>query len=119
MIVPFYQIPPGLTFWQALQRGYVPRLESSAYLEWVASLPCCVSGMRGVEVHHLIGHGVKGNGEKTPDLLAIPLAPALHRTGPEAIHVIGHRPWEVRFGSQLELAGRTLLQAVYEGVLTL
>jgi len=123
MEIPRFILPPGLTFWQGLQKGYVPLFDSPAYLGWVHSLPCCVTGSRrGVTVHHIVGHGLRGVGEKTSDLLAIPLVAELHLPDyPGGLHAItvGHKAWEARHGSQLEFSARTLLQAVYEGVLTL
>lgn len=118
--IPKMILPPGMTFWSGLQKGYVGAIKSPAYLGYVASLPCCVSGQVGVTVHHIVGHGLKGNGEKTSDLLAIPLAPHLHLPGyPEGLHHMGHKAWELKYGSQVDFAARTLLQAVYDGVLTL
>lgn len=113
-----FLIPPGLTFWQALQRGLVPMVQNPAYLAWVSTLPCSITGDGPVEVHHLIGHGVKGVGEKASDFLAMPLSPVLHRTGSKAIHVIGHKAWEELHGNQMEYVGRTLFEAVMRGVLS-
>lgn len=118
--VPPVLIPPGLTFWQGLQKGYVPLFECPRYLAYVATLPCCVSGRGGVTVHHIVGHGLKAIGGKTHDLLAIPLAADLHLPNyPDGLHTLGHKAWEARFGSQLEFSTRTLLQAVYDRVLRL
>lgn len=110
-------IPPGLTFWQAMQKGLLPQLNEARYLAWLKEQPCVVTGQRPVDVHHLIGHGLRATGRKTTDWLAIPLALHLHRDSAEAIHVIGCKEWERRYGSQLEHAARTLLAAIYAGVL--
>ena len=110
--------PPGLTFWQALQKGMVPRIKSPAYLQFVSTLPCCVSGKRPVTVHHMVGHGCEGQGTKTSDLLAIPLAPEYHLPQfPEGIHAIGQHKWEERYGDQMVFVAQTLLEAVWRGVL--
>lgn len=109
-------IPPGLTFWQALQRGLVPMVQDPAYLSFVGSLPCVITGETPVEVHHTVGHGLKGVGEKTSDYLSFPLSPILHRTGKQAMHVIGHKAWEELHGNQMEYVGRTLFEAVMRGV---
>ena len=118
MKLPSYIIPPGMSFWQALVAGYVKPAQCPAYLEWVATLPCCVTGKMPVTVHHIIGHGLKGTGTKTSDFLAIPLSPELHQDSPQAIHVMGCHAWEQENGSQLEYAAQTLLRAIYDGVLT-
>jgi len=111
-------IPPGLSFWQAIQRGYLEPLNSPPYLAWVAELPCCVSSRKPVTVHHIVGHGLKAVGGKVSDFLTIPLAPELHLPDyPGGLHRLGHKAWEERHGSQLDFVARTLLQAVYEGVL--
>lgn len=109
--------PPDLTFWQALQRGLVPMVEDKDYLAFVASLPCVITGERPVEVHHTVGHGLKGVGEKVSDYLSFPLSPTLHRTGKQALHVVGHKAWEELHGNQMEYVGRTLFEAVMRGVI--
>lgn len=110
--------PPGLTFWQAVQKGMVPKLKSPAYLQFVSTLPCCVSGKRPVTVHHMVGHGLEGQGTKTSDLLAIPLAPEYHLPGyPEGIHAMGMRAWETKFDDQRIYVMQTLFEAVARGVL--
>lgn len=113
-------LPPGMSFWQGLQFGYVPTADDPAYIRWLHTLPCCVSGTRhNITAHHVIGHGLKAVGGKTSDYLAIPLSAELHLADfPGGLHR-GHKAWEVRHGSQLEFSARTLLQAVYEGVLKL
>lgn len=81
-----------------------------AYLDWVRGQPCVVTGMYGVEAHHVIGHGRCGT-VKTSDYLAIPLTREMHRR----LHDKGWRAWEAEHGSQLEHAARTLERAVAEG----
>ena len=110
--------PPGLTFWQALQKGMVPQVKCPAYLQFVSTLPCCISGMRSVTVHHIVGHGQEGQGTKASDFLTIPLGPEFHLPQfPEGIHAIGYREWEKRYGDQMVFVAQTLLEAVYRGVL--
>lgn len=98
-----------------MRAGLIKTDHDSKYLEFVAGLPCCVTGSRPVTVHHLIGHNLRGIGDKTSDYLSIPLSPELHQNDFEALHVIGHKRWEEKFGSQLEHAALTLLQAIQEG----
>lgn len=58
---------------------------SSAYLAWIRSLPCAISGRRPVEAAHLstasmfYGHAGRGLGRKAGDRWALPLAADLHR----------------------------------------
>lgn len=59
--------------------------KSGAYLEFVRSLPCVVSGAREVQAAHLsyanprYGHYGRGKGSKAPDRWALPLSEAEHR----------------------------------------
>ena len=70
-------IPPGLTFEQALQRGYVGRVECRPYLDWIKTLPCdtCLRAGPSDPSHY---NGLKGMGTKSPDLLAIPQCRSCH-----------------------------------------
>ncbi len=58
--------------------------KSGAYLEFVRSLPCVVSGAREVQAAHLsyanprYGHYGRGKGSKSPDRWALPLSAAEH-----------------------------------------
>ncbi len=55
------------------------------YLAWLHTLPCCVTGVYGVEAAHLsyaaprYGHYGRANGKKAPDRWALPLSSAQHR----------------------------------------
>ena len=110
--------PPNMTFWRAMRCGLITPARSPAYLAFVASLPCCVTGARPVTVHHLVGHGIRGAGAKTDDYLTIPLAPELHLPNyPGGLHAIGHHAWEEKHGSQLEYAAMTMIEAIHRGVL--
>jgi hypothetical protein len=115
-------IPPSMSFWKALQAGLVEPLEDPRYIAWLHTRRCVISGERGkrVTAHHLVGHGLKAVGGKVSDYLAFPLVTYLHLPDyPEGLHKLGHKEWERRHGSQLEFVARTLIEAVYEGVLVL
>lgn len=109
-------IPAGMSFWRALQAGLVGDWRSPAYLAFVASLPCVITGAPA-HAHHLIGHGVRGTGKKTNDYLAFPLCPMLHTDGPRAIHVVGCNTWEEQNGDQRIYVAQTLTEAIARGVL--
>lgn len=55
-----------------------------AYLTWVRTLPCCVTGQYGVEAAHtsfpspMHGHYGRGRGTKAPDLFALPMRSEIH-----------------------------------------
>lgn len=55
-----------------------------AYLSFLHTLPCCVTGQSGVQAAHLsfadpwYGHYGRGRGTKAPDLFALPLSPEQH-----------------------------------------
>jgi len=102
-------IPSYLTFRDALVRGYVPRMESRKYMDWVKSLKCVSCGAPADDPHHPHGVGYKGMGSKVPDWWVIPIC-RLHHD--ELHHDV--RAWEEKYGSQFEFAALTLLQALHE-----
>lgn len=74
--------------------------------ERVASLPCAACGSSPVEVHHVI---FDGRARITRNhRLVVPLCPfTCHRTGPQAVHVIGERAfWELHGINLYERAQR-------------
>jgi hypothetical protein len=83
------------------------REEDPAYLARVRELPCDVCGAIPSEPHHPKGLEFCGKGQKAPDHDAFPLCPNCHRTGPNAFHRMGKRPWEALYGPQREHADRT------------
>lgn len=103
-------IPPHLTFEQALQRGYVGRIESRAYMDWVKTLKCVGCGRPADDPHHPYGVGFRGMGSKVPDYWVIPLCRNCH----DALH---HDPqkWEDVNNEQIRHALMTLTQAIHEG----
>lgn len=102
-------IPSYMSFRQALINGYVQRMESRAYLNWVKSLRCVSCDAPADDPHHPHGVGYKGMGTKVPDFWAIPVCRSCHDELHHDVHA-----WEERCGSQLEHASITLLQAIYE-----
>lgn len=74
------------------------RYENRKHLEWVASLPCLVTGGQA-QVHHLLRpwSGIRGTGRKSGDENTVPLSPeyhtALHMRGDEeawSFEQLGH-----------------------------
>lgn len=61
------------------------------YMRWIKTLPCAICGRRGVEAAHT---GPRGLGQKSPDESCIPLCAEHHRTGRDAIHVLGPRQFD-------------------------
>ncbi|WP_378081981.1 DUF968 domain-containing protein [Aeromonas bestiarum] len=89
------------------------RWECAAYLAFVRQLPCVVTGQRkGIEAHHVVGHGMSVMGSKAHDLMVFPLAHQPHME----LHRIGWKAWEVQHGSQLEHVINTLELACSLGV---
>lgn len=76
------------------------------------TLPSIVSGVNGVEPHHVKGHGMGGT-VKAPDWAVIPLTREEHT----ALHAGGWQTWERANGSQLEHVARTLGKAIQDGVI--
>lgn len=89
------------------------RWRSTAYLRWVKTLPCVVSGAPADDPHHVVGHGVRGLGLKAPDWAVIPLTRHEH----ERLHRMGWKEWEARHGSQWYYVAQTLGRAINDGVL--
>ncbi len=62
----------------------------------LASMECMACGAWPVEVHH-VRHDGKASISRN-HRLAVPLCPACHRTGPNAVHVIGHPAFNEYWG---------------------
>jgi hypothetical protein len=78
------------------KRGYI---EDAAYRRWLHEQPCIVHDGRcgrWVEMHHV--------GRPRNDRRGVPLCRPLHREGAQAVHVIGRRAFEERFGISFEAA---------------
>lgn len=82
------------------------------YLDWVKTLPSCISGRPADDPHHLIGYTEGGVGTKASDYYAIPLTRDEHTY----LHDLGWREWEKLHGSQWRYVAKTLEKAVIEGV---
>ena len=84
-------------------------------MDWVRSLPCCVSGAPATDCHHVKIPGLGGT-SKTHDYFVIPLTREIHQDG----HQSGWRSWEKKHQvSQCELLIRILDKAFREGVIEL
>lgn len=105
-------IPPHLTFGQALQRGYVGRIEDRKYMDWVKTLKCVGCNRPADDPHHPTGQGYKGMGSKVPDYWVIPLCRNCH----DNLHHNAEK-WEDVNDEQAKHALLTLTQAIYEGKL--
>ena len=84
----------------------------NAYLDWVKSIPSCISGRPADDAHHIKGHGMGGT-TKAPDWATIPLTRDEH----QRFHDIGWESWEREYGSQLEHVAKTLGFAIKNGKL--
>lgn len=67
------------------------------HLSRIAALPCSVSGMRPVQVHHL--RSGMGMGMKNSHFRTIPLHYDYHQ-GAKGFHTIGSKTWEAKNGSE-------------------
>ncbi len=92
---------------------------SKKYLDYVRSLPCCVSGYIGEEVvpHHIIGANWltgKCMSKKGSDLTVIPIRQSLH----QELHDKGWVTFERKYNiCQVEMVVKTILQAERDGEL--
>lgn len=93
-----------------MNRLKTPRYKNPAYLAWVKSLPCAMTGQEPAgDPHHLIGiGGMSGTGLTAPDWAAMPLTREAHDRM--------HREPELWHG-QWEMIARTLGKAIDEGKL--
>ncbi|MBN9219562.1 MAG: DUF968 domain-containing protein [Mesorhizobium sp.] len=79
----------------------------------MAALECVLGDKWGhecagrVTVHHAIGARYRGMGQKASHYDTIPLCEAHHQTSGNAIHLMGMRPWEAKYGTQRELIEST------------
>ena len=75
----------------------------------VAMLPCILADKWSHEccgrttVHHCIGVAFRGMGQKASDFDTLPLCEAHHQHSNNAIHLMGMKPWEAKYGTQKEL----------------
>lgn len=78
-----------------------------AHLARVAALGCVVCRRLGLgespaEIHH--PRVSAGLGRRATHFEALPFCDRHHRNGPDALHVMGRKAWEARFGfTELEL----------------
>lgn len=87
------------------------RWESTKYLQWVKSQPCCICGSIADDAHHIIGHGQGGMATKSHDLFSIPLCRIHHRN----LHD-DQKGWESEHGSQIILLFKFLDRSAALGV---
>lgn len=91
-------------------------LTNRAWLDYVKSLPSCVSGMPADDPHHLKGYasltGASG-GKKGDDLFVIPLTREEHTR----FHSMSVSEWEAQNGMQIVHWAFVVRQAIIDGVL--
>lgn len=85
---------------KAPEKRNVPRrLHDRAYLAYLHTLPCCVSGTTNDVIAHHITIGRGRMGVKEDDSLALPLSSQWHNDWPESLHAVGEsafwRRWRV------------------------
>ena len=89
---------------------------SRKWLDWVKSLPSCISGRPADDPHHIKGYSyITGSGGsiKGDDLFVIPLTRDEHTL----FDSMGVQTWEAKYGSQLEHWARMVRLAVKLGKL--
>lgn len=102
-------IPPGLSFEQALQFGYVGKIVCRPYLDWLKELPCDTCGAPPPsDPSHI--NAYKGTSTKAADLLAIPQCRDCH----ELYEREGDALWKAN-GSFAARVSLYLLRAYWEG----
>ena len=76
--------------------------ENKARFALLRDMGCSVCAGHEVQIHHIIGHGTSGMGMRSPDELTIPLCFYCH----DALHRHGHKTFERKHGSQMDLLKR-------------
>lgn len=90
--------------------------KNPSHLARVAQLRCAVASGWGHECsglitcHHPIGVERRCMGQKAKDEEVIPLCSNHHQHSRNAIHLMGKKAWEQKYGSQRELLEATLVQ---------
>jgi hypothetical protein len=85
-------------------------------MDYVRSLPSCVSGKPAEQTHHIKGYSpITGSGGaiKGDDLFVIPLTREEHHEGDR----IGWESWEAKHGSQLEHWAKMIREAHRLGII--
>lgn len=70
-----------------------------AHFAKVAEMPCVACGRSPVSVHHVTSDGYL-RVTKRHDRV-VPLCPECHQNGPDAVHKIGHKRFNLVFGVDL------------------
>lgn len=79
------RLPKPHTAFARTPRRQPREAKAAAYLDWIRTLPCVISGATPVEAAHVstaaifYGHPGRGKGNKAADRWALPLSPRLHR----------------------------------------
>lgn len=82
--------------------GAAPLAAEKRHLAYIASLPCLICGAPS-EVHHVHSDGMKRIARSHKRTIA--LCPLHHRTGPQAVHALGHAGFNLTFDiDQLAIA---------------
>lgn len=87
------------------------------YMAYVRRLPCAICVRLGYQRNDSANYPISsahhartgaGAGRKNPDEWTIPLCPAHHQYGEAALHVMGRKAWELRFGvTEMDLVAET------------
>lgn len=86
------------------------RSKDKAYIEWIRSLNCCITGSRGPsDPHHIPKLGESGMGTKTDDRRAIPLRHDVH----VEYHNLGRLSFAAKYNLDYEYVIKKL-NAIYE-----
>lgn len=81
------------------------------HMDWVASLPCLVSGDYGVTLHHVTGYADRIGRFSRSHRLIVPLKPEYHliQHGPTtSVEGLGHRGFYQEWGVDLLAEARKL-----------
>lgn len=79
-----------------VRKGKAATAEQQRFHERVREMPCLACGAWPVSVHHVRHDGFKGITRN--HWLVVPLCPACHQHGPNAVHTIGYPAFDALHG---------------------
>lgn len=88
-----------------------PSSAEQRHMDWVAGLPCLVSGELGVTLHHVTGYADRMGRFSRSHRLIVPLKPEYHliQQGPRmSVEALGHRGFYNEWGIDLLAEARRL-----------
>jgi hypothetical protein len=97
--MPYYMPDTAFSLDRPGRKSKRKRQHANDHLAFIRTLPCLVTGKRGVHAAHIrypdprFAKRAVGIGEKPDDKWTVPLHPSMHTDGPDAQHKHNEREW--------------------------